>query len=164
MKLTNLFKKLLTAAMAVALLGMLAGCANGSGGSSGGGNGSNSAPEYSIMYDDILLFGTNSNGYHLVKSQVTDGNYTESGKILTVNDDGFDEIINTPIMSKNLNKTYVAIVSYQKRWIKSVTTEDIKTASSVLESGTDYEFTHNDRVIELTASGYVKGASLFASR
>ena len=143
---------------------MLAGCANGSGGSSGGGNGSNSGPEYSIMYDDILLFSTNSNGFSYVKSHLTTGNYTESGKTLTVNDDGFDEILNLPMMKEDMNKTYVAIVSYQKHWIKSVTTEDIAAASSVLESGTDYEFTHNNRVIELTASGYVKGASLFASR
>ncbi len=118
MKLTNLFKKLATAALALVVVGMLAGCANGSsssddskGGNSGGNNGGNNTPkyDYAIMYDDIFLFGVESSSYSAVKKFLTTGNYTESDKTLTVTDDGFDELLNSPVMKEDPKKTYVAI-------------------------------------------------------
>lgn len=167
MKLTNLFKKAATVLCALALVGMLAACSNGSSSSSnsnGNGGGSDNpygSYEYAIMYDDILIFGTDSNGYNSIKSKLTVGKYTESDKTLKLKDEGFDELLTLPMLKKNPNDVYVAIVAYAKICYGPLTQADYDLAASELTEVTDYNITHDGRVIELTYAGLKKGEALF---
>ena len=176
MKLTNLFKKAATVLCALALVGMLAACSNGSSSSSddnkkgpgsgsgsgnGGGSGSSLTGDYKLMYDDILIQDDWPEEYiNYTKAMLTvTTDYTMSGTTMTLTDSGFAKVL--PAMGQSEGKIYVAIVAYQKRMIMPVTQAEYDMAASKLTEGTDYTVTHNDKVIELTDSGYVNGASLF---
>ena len=95
MKLTNLFKKLLTAAMAVALLGMLAGCANGGDSSDSGSGGSkfDASVMYSVEYNGNELYSVDGSDvpmmlrtYGLVEG--TDYTVDNSAKKIILTDSG----------------------------------------------------------------------------
>ena len=161
MKLTNLFKKLATAALALAVVGMLAACSNGSSSSSNSnGNGGGSDNPYG-SYEYAIIFGTDSNGYNSIKSKLTVGKYTESDKTLKLKDEGFDELLTLPMLKKNPNDVYVAIVAYAKICYGPLTQADYDLAASELTEVTDYNITHDGRVVELTYAGLKKGEALF---
>lgn len=158
MKLTNLLKKMATTFLAIAVVGMLAACSSSSGSSD---NNNNDGYDYSIIYDDIFLFGTNTESYPHVKKYLTEGNYTETDNTLKLTDAGFDELLDSPMMKERPGDVYVAIVAYNKRMLMPVTQDEYTLAASELTLNDDYKVTHDDRVVELTASGYQKGAALF---
>ena len=149
MKLTNLFKKLLTAAMAVALLGMLAGCANGSGGSSDSGSGGSkfdASAMYSVEYNGNELYSVDGSdapmmlrAYGLVEG--TDYTVDNSAKKIILTDSG----------NAKINNTYTLLIDTLE-----ITSGVPKTTfdSAGLIENTDYTKNGND--ITLTDTGLVK--------
>lgn len=173
MKLTNLFKKAATVLCALALVGMLAACSNGSssssddkgngsGSGSGGGSSSSKKGDYKLMYDDILIADEWPEEYMTMTQEMltVTTDYTMSGKTMKLTDTGFTKVLAG--MGQSEGKTYVAIIVYKKEMLMPVTADDLaKAAQAGLKVGTDYELTHGGKVIELTESGFQKGAELF---
>ena len=177
MKLTSLFKKAATVLCALALVGMLAACSNGSSSSSdndkdkgkGTESGSDSGSdkedkkEYKFMYDDILLNYGDKDDFETAQEMITSGSYTISGKTMTLNDTGFAMYLSAMSTLMQSEEPFVAIVAYQKKMLMPITESQKTAAAAELSTPTDYTSTHNGKVIELTDSGYEKGAALFAS-
>ena len=152
MKLTNLFRKLATAALALAVVGMLAACSNGSS--------SSDSANYKIMYDDILIAdGGTAEDMEETKQLISASYYTMNGNTMILNDDGFDFALK--MWTKNESDPCIAIVVYQKKMIMPVTESQMTAAANVLKTPADYTVTHNGKVIELTDAGYTNGAALF---
>jgi hypothetical protein len=78
-----------------------------------------------------------------------------------LNDTGLSKFLEYYAKKAKSPEPYVAIVAYQKKMIMPVTESQMTAAANVLKTPADYTLTHNDKVIELTDSGYVNGASLF---
>ena len=117
---------------------------------------------FNLMYDDILLLekGSQSN-FDELKAEFPSNSYTVKDKTVTLNDTGLSKFLEYYAKKAKSPKPYVAIIVYEKRMLMPVTQAEYDMAASKLTEGTDYTVTHNDKVIELTDSGYVNGASLF---
>ena len=171
MKLTNLFKKVATVLCALALVGMLAACSNGSssssdddkkGSGSGSGSGTEAVGEYKVMYDGIEIFWEiKESRFNKIKNNLSSGSYTISGKTMTLNDKGFDELLE--FMSEDSEYTYVAIIVYKKKCVTGMPAEFLTQFKAVLTEGTDYTVTHNGKVYELTDSGMAKSDASFGN-
>ena len=154
MKLTNLCKKAATTVLALAVVGLFAACSNGSN------NNNSNDNNYKVMYDDILIEDELSEKeFNEGKDVMPEGSYTLTGRTINLNNSGFDFMLN--MFSEEDNKEYVAIVAYQKKMVTPITEADLTKATSALKEHDDYEKTHDGRVIEVTESGYKKGAALF---
>lgn len=119
---------------------------------------------FNLMYDDILLLekGTQSN-FDELKAEFPSNSYTVKDKTVTLNDTGLSKFLEYYAKKAKSPKPYVAIIVYEKRMLMPVTEEMMEYAAGVLQTPADYTLTHNDKVIELTDSGYVNGASLFTN-
>ena len=150
MKLTNLFRKLATAALALAVVGMLAACSNGSS--------SSDSANYKIMYDDILIAdGGTAEDMEETKQLISASYYTMNGNTMILNDDGFDFALK--MWTDDDSDPCVAIAAYQKKMVRPLTQKMYTSAAKVLTVNTDYTLTHKGKVVELTDSGYEKASS-----
>ncbi len=120
----------------------------------------NVTSEYKVMYDGIEIFwDMKESRFNKIKNNLSSGNYTISGKTMTLNDKGFDELLE--FMSEDSEYTYVAIIVYMKKCLTGLPSEYVNMFKAALEAGTDYTVTHNGKVYELTASGMVKFETSF---
>ena len=108
--------------------------------------------EYKIMYDDIEIFwDMTESKFNSIKNNLSSSSYTINSKTMTLNDKGFDELLE--FMSEDSEYTYVAIIVYMKKCVTGMPAEYLTQFKAVLTEGSDYTVTHNGKVYELTDSG-----------
>ena len=148
MKLTNLLKKIATAALTLAVIGMLAACSKDSGDSA----------TYKVMYDDILILdGGTAEDMEKTKQIFSASYYTMNGNTMVLNDDGLDFALE--MWTDDDTDPCVAILVYQKEMQMPLSQKMMNSVKNALELNTDYTLTHNNKVVELTDAGYAKVSS-----
>lgn len=120
----------------------------------------NVTSEYKVMYDGIEIFwNMKESKFNSIKNNLSSSSYTINGKTMTLNDKGFDELLE--FMSEDSKYTYVAIIVYMKKCVTGLPSEFVDMFKDELEAGTDYTVTHNGKVYELTNSGMEKFETSF---
>ena len=148
MKLTNLLKKIATAALTLAVIGMLAACSKDSGDSA----------TYKVMYDDILILdGGTAEDMEKTKQIFSASYYTMNGNTMVLNDDGLDFALE--MWTDDDTDPCVAILVYQKKMQMPLSQKMMNSVKNAFELNTDYTLTHNNKVVELTDAGYAKVSS-----
>ena len=122
----------------------------------------NVTSEYKVMYDGIEIFwDMKESKFNSIKNNLSSGSYTINGKTMTLNDKGFDELLE--FMSEDSEYTYAAIIVYMKKCVTGLPSEFVDMFKAELEAGTDYTVTHNGKVYELTNSGMEKFETSFGN-
>lgn len=159
MKLSNLFKKLLTATIAVALLGMLAACANGNdssdGGSGSGGIKFDENEHYDLEYNDAkLLSFDGKTASNFIKAfclkEETDFTFNKAEKKIVLTDSGYAKYNN--VYTVKLEDGIVIDKRYPKVQFSQL--EAIFDSSDYSVNGDDITLKDKGLSKLLTAMGY----------
>ena len=118
-------------------------------------SGSEGKGEYTVKYEDLVLFTVNEE----ILKEMPDNAGTKNGTVITMSSAWINEGLSSE--SKKHGKEYVAVIFYGNDEPGFLEQEDLQSIESLLDKDTDYKISSDKKVIVITESGLVKyfGAS-----